>query len=85
MHFISPKIFRRTSPAVSRQLGFWVRCCTCWVPVVCRRFISVVLSYFSIAIVLSQIVRVFVEGRFASARMVLTRVVRSWPVMARPV
>ena len=35
-------------------------------------------------IVLSWIACVFVEGRFAFARMASTRVVRSWPVMARP-
>ena len=61
-----------------------MRCHTRWVTVVCCGFVSVVLSDLSMAIVLSGIAHVFIDGRFASARMSLTGVVRSWPVIARP-
>ena len=50
---VSSKIFRLTSPASSRQLGFWVRCRTRWVGDVRHGFVCVVLSSFSIMIVLS--------------------------------
>ena len=50
----------------------------------CRRFVIVVLSNFSMAIVLSCIACVFINWRFSSAMMTLTGVVGSSPVMARP-
>ena len=81
---VSPTIVCRTLPAFSLQLGLWVCWRTRWVAVVCREFVSVVLSDFSIAILHSWIARVFIEGRFASARMASTGVVRSWPVMTVP-
>ena len=81
---VSLKIFCQISPALSRLIGFWVRCRTHWVAVVCRGFVGVDLSDFSMAIVLCWIARVFIDGRFASARMVSIGVVRSWPVMANP-
>ena len=80
---VSPNIFRQT-PVFSRQLGFWLRCRSRWVAVVCRGFTSVVLSDFSMAIVLIWTALVSIHGRFTSARMASTGVVRSLPVMARP-
>ena len=50
----------------------------------CREFVSLVLCHFSMAIVLSWIACVFIDGRFASARMASTGVVQSWQVVARP-
>ena len=76
---VSPNIFCLTSPSFSRHLGFYVHCCTDWIAVVCRRFVTVVLSDFSMAIVLSWISCVFIEERFASAKLVSTGVVQSWP------
>ena len=58
-------------------------CRTRWVAVVCHGFISVVLSDFSMAVVIIRIAIVFVDERFASAKMAST-VVGSWPVMVRP-
>ena len=49
----------------------------------CRGFVAVV-GDFLMAIVLSWIVSVHIEGRYASARMALTGVVRRWPVIVRP-
>ena len=80
---VLPKIFCQSS-AFSRQLGFWMRCPTRWIDVVCRGFIGVVLSDFSMDIVLSWISRVFINGRFSSARMASLGVMQSWPMMARP-
>ena len=81
---VSQNIFRQASPAFSCQLGFWVCLRTSSVAVVCRGFISVVLSDFSMVIVFSWIANIFINGRFVSARMTSTGVVRSWPVMAHP-
>ena len=61
-----------------------MRCRTRWIAVVCCGFIGVVLSDFSMAIILSWISCVFINGRFASARMASLGVMQSWPVMARP-
>ena len=74
---VSSKIFCLTSPASSRQLGYWVRCRTRWVGDVCHGFVCVVLSSFSIMIVLSYIACVFIDWRFASVRMASTGVARS--------
>ena len=79
-----PKIFRQTSPAFSRQIVLWVRCRSRWAAVVCRGFVTVVLNNFTMEIVISWIVRVFIDARFASPMMASTEVVRFWPVMARP-
>ena len=79
--FVSPKIFSLAS-AFSCQLDVCVRCRTHRIAVVCQRFISVVLSDGSMAIVLSWIVSVLIKGRFASAMMASTGVVQSWSVMA---
>ena len=48
-----------------------------------RGFVRVVLSDFSMAIILSSNTRVLIDGWFASPRIAFTRVVGSWPVMAR--
>ena len=69
---ITEDIFRKTSPAFSCQLDFWVRCRARWVTVVCRGIISVVVSKFSMAIVLSWIAFVFIDGMLASAKLVST-------------
>ena len=79
---VSPNSVRQTSPASSP--GIWVRCHARWVAIVCHGFVTVILSDFSVVIVLNWIARVFIEGWFASARMASTAVVRSWPVIARP-
>ena len=77
MGLVSPNLFRQTSLAFSRQLGFLVRCRAHWVAVVCRGFVSGVLSNFSMAIVFSWIAYVFIDEKYASERMASTGVVRS--------
>ena len=81
---VSPRFFCQTLPTFSREIGSWVRCRIRWFDEVCCGFLSVALNDFFMAIVLSWIARIFNEGSFASAKMALTGVVRSWPVMARP-
>ena len=81
---VTPKIFCQTSPSFSRHIGFCVRCRNRWIGVVCRGFIIAVISDFSMTNELSRIALVFIDGRFASARVASTGVVQSWPVMARP-
>ena len=55
---VSPKISCQESPAFSHQLGFWV--CCLWVTFVGHRFATLVLSDFSMTIVLSWAAGVFV-------------------------
>ena len=66
---VPPKISCQTSLSFLRQLGLLVCCRTRWVNVVCRGFTTVVDDEFYMPIILSWIACVFIEDRFAYARM----------------
>ena len=81
---ITEDFSRQASPAFFTPARLLCALRTRWVADVCCGFVPIVLSNFFTVIIPSWIAYVFIEGRFASARMASTGVVQSSQVMARP-